>query len=69
MYRYVSGVHFARKMVIMLYANVRLVRRNFNQYAAMMESATAMSASFAWRHVNIDERFAFCIKGYAVSMK
>lgn len=65
--RCVNGEQFARRSAAVLCANVRLVQRNFNPYAAMMASATATSASFAWRHVSIDGRYAFCIKDCAVS--
>lgn len=65
--RCASGVQFARKTAAMLCANVRLVRQNFSLCAAMMASAMATSASFAWRHVSIDGRYAFCTKDCAVS--
>lgn len=66
--RCVNGAQFARRSAAVLCANVRLVRQNFNPYAAMMASAIAMSASFAWRHVSIDGRYACCTKDCAVSI-
>lgn len=65
--RCASGAQFARRTAVMLCANVRLVRQNFSLCAAMMASATATSASFAWRRVSIDGRYAFCTKDCAVS--
>lgn len=65
--RCASGAQFAQRTAAMLCVNVRLVRQNFSLCAAMMASAIATSASFAWRHVSIDGKYAFCTKDCAVS--
>lgn len=65
--RSVSGVRFALKRAAPRFANVQLVRRNFNQFAETMASATGTSASFASRVVNIDERSECFIRDFAVS--